>query len=117
MNTKLIPPLLAAMCTGALGQQTQALDSPMTAAGFACEELQYPAAALRAETTGKTVVAFSVSADGVVNQAEVKTSAGRKREHKLLDFVALQHVRSCKVSAKASVQPGSYSHEFVWLIR
>lgn len=91
--------------------------SLLVAKGFACEPLEYPVAALRAEVTGRTVISFTVSDDGFVVQPEVKTSSGRKRARKMLDFVALQHVRSCKLVDSAFLPPGEYSHEFVWAIR
>lgn len=117
MNIKAL--LLTAAAAPALvaAQDPPPLPSPMTRMGYACEELRYPAASLRAEATGRTVVAFVVSDEGLITQPEVTSSAGRKREHKLLDLVALQHVRSCKLVGAAAVPPGAYSHAFVWVIR
>ena len=116
MNTKLLA-LLALALPLIASAQPVTVPSPFLAKGFACEPLEYPVAALRAEATGRTVISFTVSDDGFIVQPEVKASSGRKREHKLLDFVALQHVRSCKLASSASMPPGEYSHEFVWVIR
>ena len=116
MNTKLLALIALALPVIARAQPVT-VPSPLVAKGFACEPLEYPVAALRAEATGRTVISFTVSDDGFIVQPEVKASSGRKREHKLLDFVALQHVRSCKLASSASMPPGEYSHEFVWVIR
>ncbi len=117
MNPKPVVFALSAISAAAFAQQPQALASPMAGAGFACDELHFPAAALRAEATGRTVISFVLSNDGLVTQPAVTASSGPKREHKLLDFVALQHVRSCRLVNNTSVPPGSYSHEFVWVVR
>lgn len=101
----------------ALAAAQRALRSPLVDLGFACDELHYPAAALRAEATGKTIITFVVSDDGLVTRPEVSVSSGRKREHKLLDHAALLHVRSCKPVNGSAVAPGVYSHEFIWASR
>ncbi len=116
MNTKLLV-LAACALPGLASAQRVTVPSPLASQGFACELLEYPAAALRAEATGRTVIAFLVNDEGFIVQAEVKASSGRKREHKMLDFVAMQHVRSCKLTDSIAVPPGSYSYEFVWVMR
>lgn len=101
----------------AAAQQAPGLASPIAALGYTCDELRYPFAALRAEASGKTVVSFVVSESGAITEPAVIASAGRKREHKLLDHVALAHLRSCRQAAGTSLAPGAYTQEFVWLIR
>jgi len=56
----------------------------------------YPAAALKEEATGTTVIRFSVDATGKLASADVVKSAGASRAHKALDRVALQKLSECK---------------------
>jgi protein TonB len=60
----------------------------------------YPAAAVRAEATGTTVIRFSVGSDGkLTGPPQVVLSAGPSREHKMLDRVAVQKLGGCSFAA------------------
>jgi protein TonB len=59
----------------------------------------YPAAALRNETTGTTRVRFNIGADGKLISADVVRSSGPTREHKALDRIALAKLSECKFQA------------------
>jgi periplasmic protein TonB len=61
-----------------------------------CERPDYTAAARRAETTGNTVIIFTMGTDGVITEASIERSSGPTREHKQLDRLALEAVRACK---------------------
>ncbi len=56
----------------------------------------YPAAAIKEEATGTTVIRFSIDATGKLASANVVKSAGASRAHKALDRVALQKLSECK---------------------
>ncbi|HEY9025033.1 MAG TPA: energy transducer TonB [Burkholderiaceae bacterium] len=61
-----------------------------------CEKLEYPQAALRAGARGISVIEFHVDATGTVTRAEVVRSAGRTREHRLLDQAAKSGLSICQ---------------------
>ena len=61
-----------------------------------CSKLEYPEAAVRAHAQGVSVVAFHVDANGAVTSAEVVQSAGRSREHRLLDQATVRGLSACK---------------------
>jgi protein TonB len=62
----------------------------------ACERPEYNAAARRAEAQGSVTVLYTMDTTGVINEATVEKSAGPTREHKMLDRLTLEAVRSCK---------------------
>ena len=78
----------------------------------------YPSAAVRAEATGTTRIKFTVDATGKLSGAEVVKSAGRSREHKMLDRLALSKLSDCSFKA-GSDETGravgaSFEVEYVW---
>lgn len=64
-----------------------------------CPKPEYPAAALRADVQGTTVVKLAVAPSGTVTRSEVSESSGDSREHKILDRAAHDALRQCKFNA------------------
>ena len=62
----------------------------------ACERPEYPRAARAAETTGSTLIHYTMNTSGVIAEATVERSSGPTREHKQLDRLALEAVKACK---------------------
>jgi protein TonB len=61
-----------------------------------CDKPEYPRAARNAETTGSTTIVYTMDITGVIGEATVEKSSGPTREHKQLDRLALEAVKSCK---------------------
>ncbi|MBL8334264.1 MAG: TonB family protein [Rubrivivax sp.] len=81
----------------------------------------YPAAAIRAEATGTTVVRFVVGADGkLAGDPQVVRSAGPSREHKMLDRTAVSKLRECSFKPgndeTGKAVGGTFDVEYVWKI-
>ena len=78
----------------------------------------YPAAAKRAETTGTTVIQFTVGADGKLASADIVRPSGTSREHKALDRVAVSKLSECtfKPGVDENGKPvgASFRVEYVW---
>lgn len=78
----------------------------------------YPAAAVRAEATGTTVIRFTIDATGKVSNAEVVRSAGPSREHRQLDRLALQKLSDCNFTPgrdeNGRAVGGSTDVTYVW---
>ncbi len=78
----------------------------------------YPPAAQRAETTGTTVVRFTIGPDGRLVDSAIVRSAGSTREHKMLDRVALAKLKECRFTAGADENGrpvgASFDVEYVW---
>jgi periplasmic protein TonB len=68
---------------------------PFIADASGCKP-EYPAAAIKVEATGATVIRFTVDASGKVTKAEVVRSSGPSREHRLLDRAAVSALSECK---------------------
>jgi len=85
-----------------------------------CARPEYPAAALRADATGVTRVAFVVDAAGRVAGAQVVRSAGGTREHKLLDGAAVEALSQCPFKPgadEAGRAVGGNAHvEYTWTL-
>jgi protein TonB len=62
----------------------------------ACERPDYNAAARKAEAQGTVTVLYTMDTTGIINEATVEKSAGPTREHKMLDRLTLEAVKSCK---------------------
>ena len=73
----------------------------MNVSACAPKNEDYPAAAVRAEATGTTVIRFTIDVTGKVSSADVVRSAGSSREHRMLDRLALQKLSEC------SFRPGT----------
>jgi TonB family protein len=75
---------------------------------------QYPAAALREEQEGRTVVSFEVSATGVAERPVVLRSS----QFALLDEAALSHMKKClkatAIETAGMLPPGRYALPLVW---
>lgn len=69
-----------------------------------CEKPEFPAAAIRAEATGTTKIRFVVDSEGRVSKADVESSAGASREHRLLDRTAVDALSKCRF------KPGTDEH-------
>jgi protein TonB len=61
-----------------------------------CEKPEYPAAALRADTTGVTKIRFAIDAEGRVVRADLESASGGSREHRLLDRSAVEALSRCR---------------------
>jgi outer membrane biosynthesis protein TonB len=76
-----------------------------------------PIAALRKGVSGRTEVTFRVNEDASLSEVTVTATAGESREHKMLDTVAREHVKSCKyVGPNPKPSPGLYRVALVWLV-
>ena len=64
--------------------------------GTTCERPEYNRQARAAEAQGNVTILFTMETTGVINEASVEKSSGPTREHKMLDRLALDAVRSCK---------------------
>jgi TonB family protein len=75
---------------------------------------QYPAAALRDDQQGKTIVSFEVSTAGVAERPAVLRSS----QFALLDEAALNHLKKClKTTANetdGTLPPGLYALPLIW---
>jgi TonB family protein len=74
----------------------------------------YPRAALREEQEGQTLVAFTVTAAGDIEQPALVRSSG----YPLLDQAALAHLNKCIAAfvpqRDAPLPPGRYALPMVW---
>jgi protein TonB len=61
-----------------------------------CERPEYPRAARNTESTGSTVIIYTMDTNGQIGEATVERSSGPSREHKQLDRAALEAVKACK---------------------
>lgn len=84
-----------------------------------CAAPKYNDAARRAEAQGVTIISFQTASDGKVIAAQVEKSAGPTREHKMLDRLALEAIRSCRVTAESGENESleaSLKITYVWKI-
>ena len=85
-----------------------------------CDKPEYPAAALRAETTGTSKIRFTVDATGGVSKAEIERSAGGSREHRLRDRAAVDALSKCRfkpgVDDTGKPVGGTTVVEYVWKV-
>lgn len=82
---------------------------------YACRQAEMPIAALHKGVSGRTEVAFKVNEDASLTDVTVTATAGESREHKMLDSVAREHVKSCKyVGPNQRPSPGVYRVSLVW---
>jgi TonB family protein len=114
----LLPPAVLAQLEDAYAQGP-------TARGFSspksifegCKFPEYPAAARRAEATGRTRIAVHISANSSVIDGEVTKSSGSSPAHKMLDAVALFSIMQCRFEpARLRDQPlDAWTEiEYVW---
>lgn len=120
------PPFAKREAAGSMTQPVAApsvetRSSPVVKVGTCIDSDSYPAKALRAHATGTTRLRLSVDAMGEVVDVQVMKSAGRSREHVLLDKAA---VSSLLFRCKGLPQTDSYGNavagdvdvEVVWKI-
>jgi protein TonB len=78
----------------------------------------YPAAAVRSEATGTTLIRFTIDATGKVAGSQILKSAGSSREHKMLDRVAVEKFSTCKFTpgtdATGKAVGATKDVEYVW---
>lgn len=80
---------------------------------LACADEPYPQEAITAGATGKSIVTFSLDAEGYLEHTLVLQSAGQSREHKLLDAAAARSLWACRFSRPA--RPGTLIEAtYVW---
>jgi periplasmic protein TonB len=78
-----------------------------------CKNEPYPNAALRAEATGQTVLAFMLDSQGFLESTTILKSAGASPEHKLLDAASVRSLWSCRFSPPP--EPGVvYQNVYTW---
>ncbi len=56
----------------------------------------YPRAAVRAGTTGTTVLRIAIEADGRIARIDIEQPSGTTREHRLLDALAVKKFGECR---------------------
>jgi TonB family protein len=104
--------LLCAAITVAAANASERLVLP---SGHVCSAVQYPEAALKAKAEGTTVLLYEVRSDGSISRSMVRASAGKTREHKMLDrVVATMISSSCRLPAGQEVKEGAFSLEYNW---
>jgi protein TonB len=78
----------------------------------------YPAAAVRNETTGTTKIRFRVDASGKLAGVELVRSSGPSREHKQLDRAAMDTLSKCAFTPGADENGhavgASFDVDYVW---
>jgi len=76
----------------------------------------YPQEALRSELTGRSLVVFTVTAEGNLENPGLLRSSG----HAVLDEAALSHLNRCIAASTAAEQPklpqGRYALPLLWRI-
>jgi protein TonB len=86
-----------------------------------CEKPVYPTAAAKAEATGSTRIRFTVDGTGQVTKAEIESSSGRSREHRLLDKTAVDALSQCKfkpgLDAQGKPVGGTTVFTYVWNLK
>ena len=87
--------LLVASCAACAFAQAGS-EAPAEMVRKECSRLNYPEAAIRAGAQGVSVVAFHVDENGDVTSADIVQSAGRSREHRLLDQETVRVLSACK---------------------
>lgn len=79
---------------------------------------EYPSAALRAETTGTTLMEFTMDTSGKITSATVIKPSGFSREHRLLDRTLVDTVMSGCSGKPGTIdgkpQPLTTRVEYVW---
>jgi outer membrane biosynthesis protein TonB len=118
MRLFVFTPLLLAPIL-ANGQATDSGSPPIMTFSqtYVCRQAEMPIAALRKGVGGRTEVAFKVNEDASFSDITVTATAGESREHKMLDTVAREHVKSCKyVGPNPKPTPGVYRVALVWKV-
>ena len=64
-----------------------------------CPRPEYPAASVRANAQGQTIIDMDVDAQGHVIDARIAASSGATREHRLLDVAAKSSFANCVFNA------------------
>jgi TonB family protein len=89
-------------------------ESLVLPSGHVCRPLAYPAEAIRSRAEGTTVILYEVRADGSIPRTLVQSSAGKTREHKMLDRVAVTMLNvACKLPPETSAIVGAFRYEHV----
>lgn len=102
--------LLAASNLAVTGAAFAQVPAPAAAASAGMPPLPpdcrpaYPKAAERAQVQGVSTLAFQVDATGKITGGEVVRSAGRTREHRMLDSAALAALVHCPVTVERDEQ-------------
>ena len=91
-----VAPATAAPAAVAVRAQPVRTEPKLDFNSAACERPDYNAAARRAEAQGNVTVLYTMDVTGVINEASVEKSSGPTREHKMLDRLTLEAVKSCK---------------------
>ena len=86
------PPVVAVVAPPRAPVRTE----PALGFGTTCDKPEYNRQARSAETQGVSTILFTMDTNGVINEATVEKSSGPTREHKMLDRLAMDAVRSCK---------------------
>jgi protein TonB len=96
------------------------LSRPPRMDAAACTRPDYPRAARRAEATGTTRLRLQIDASGRVVSTQVLQSAGRSREHRLLDRAAATALSQCRFEGGRDAQGrptgGHTTVEYVWTL-
>lgn len=128
-TTTVAPPVQAVVIQPPTPPAPPAPPPPRVAARAAIVDLgacapqgsDYPAAALRSETTGTTKIRFNIDASGKLARAELLRSSGPSREHKQLDRIALDKLSGCKFVAgtdeNGRAVGSSYDVDYVWKLQ
>lgn len=79
-----------------------------------CAKPTYPVEARRAGAEGRTLVSYTVDAEGLVREAKVLKPSGESKAHQALDSLALRAVRACRF--RGAVGHGMGTIEFEWAL-
>lgn len=104
-------------CGASLPVQVQLVRYDRTVEGACTEPPSYPSQAIRALATGSTELLLRVSPQGKVVDRLVTRSAGRSREHKLLDQALIDYVdgQTFAHGERDGVQVGGWTKlSFAW---
>jgi TonB family protein len=83
-------------------------------AGAKCELPEYPFAARRNETTGRTGLLVEVNPAGAVTSVVITKASGTSREHDLLDGLAKKSFESCVFAPAPGTRTATAPVEYVW---
>ncbi len=79
-----------------------------------CELPEYPFAARRKETTGRTGLMVEVNPEGAVTSVVIKKSSGDTREHDLLDRLAKKSFETCVFAPAPGTRSATAPVDYVW---
>jgi protein TonB len=78
----------------------------------------YPRAAVRAGTTGRTLLRIAIEADGRVARIDVEQPSGATREHRQLDALAARKFGECRyqpaIDDTGQAVPGMLRFDLKW---